>query len=48
MALNYLQARGIAHRDVRSDNLLVNQSGIVKLGAHQLILASVVHMLNVL
>lgn len=30
-ALYYLQSRGIAHRDVRSDNLLVNRDGIVKL-----------------
>ncbi|KAI0632944.1 kinase-like protein [Trametes polyzona] len=30
-ALDYLQSRGIAHRDVRSDNLLVNSDGIVKL-----------------
>lgn len=32
MALSFLQSRGIAHRDVRSDNLLVNSSGTVKLG----------------
>ena len=30
-ALDYLQSRGIAHRDVRSDNLLVNREGVVKL-----------------
>ncbi|KAI0830228.1 kinase-like protein [Trametes gibbosa] len=30
-ALAYLQSRGIAHRDVRSDNLLVNTDGLVKL-----------------
>ncbi|KAH9852916.1 kinase-like protein [Lenzites betulinus] len=29
-ALDYLQSRGIAHRDVRSDNLLVNTDGVVK------------------
>lgn len=32
MALSFLNSCGIAHRDVRSDNLLVNQSGVVKLG----------------
>ncbi|KAH7908680.1 kinase-like domain-containing protein [Hygrophoropsis aurantiaca] len=31
MALDYLQQQHIAHRDVRSDNLLLNSSGIVKL-----------------
>ncbi|KAI0339084.1 kinase-like protein [Trametopsis cervina] len=31
MALAFLQEQGIAHRDVRSDNLLVNHDGIVKL-----------------
>lgn len=31
-ALNFLQAHGISHRDVRSDNLLVNHNGVVKLG----------------
>lgn len=30
-ALSYLHKVGIAHRDVRSDNLLVNQRGVVKL-----------------
>ncbi|KAF7793532.1 hypothetical protein EIP86_004646 [Pleurotus ostreatoroseus] len=30
-ALSYLHKQGIAHRDVRSDNLLVNGSGFVKL-----------------
>ncbi|KAI0759668.1 kinase-like protein [Irpex lacteus] len=30
-ALSFLQRQGIAHRDVRSDNLLVNHSGDVKL-----------------
>lgn len=30
-ALSYLQSKGIAHRDVRSDNLLINQEGVVKL-----------------
>jgi len=30
-ALEYLQQRQIAHRDVRSDNLLLNAQGIVKL-----------------
>ena len=31
LALQYLQKYHIAHRDVRSDNLLLNASGIVKL-----------------
>lgn len=31
--LDYLQRQHIAHRDVRSDNLLVNAAGVVKLGA---------------
>ncbi|CCM00708.1 uncharacterized protein FIBRA_02748 [Fibroporia radiculosa] len=30
-ALNYLQTLGIAHRDLRSDNLLVTSEGIVKI-----------------
>ncbi|CDO68792.1 hypothetical protein BN946_scf184989.g58 [Trametes cinnabarina] len=30
-ALDYLQTKGIAHRDLRSDNLLVNLQGVVKL-----------------
>ncbi|KAL4253799.1 protein kinase superfamily protein [Abortiporus biennis] len=30
-ALDYLQKKGIAHRDVRSDNLLLNGDGFVKL-----------------
>ncbi|KAG6857011.1 hypothetical protein H0H87_010683 [Tephrocybe sp. NHM501043] len=30
-ALEYLQKRRIAHRDVRSDNLLVNNKGVLKL-----------------
>lgn len=30
-ALDYLQSKGIAHRDLRSDNLLVNVDGVVKL-----------------
>ncbi|KAI0354313.1 kinase-like protein [Trametes cingulata] len=30
-ALDYLQSKGIAHRDIRSDNLLVNLEGVVKL-----------------
>lgn len=30
LALDYLQKHHIAHRDVRSDNLLLNASGIVK------------------
>ncbi|KAI0651204.1 kinase-like protein [Trametes meyenii] len=30
-ALDYLQSRSIAHRDIRSDNLLVNVEGVVKL-----------------
>jgi serine/threonine protein kinase len=32
LALEYLQKHHIAHRDVRSDNLLLNASGIVKVG----------------
>ncbi|EGO28609.1 hypothetical protein SERLADRAFT_380519 [Serpula lacrymans var. lacrymans S7.9] len=31
LALEYLQKQHIAHRDVRSDNLLLNSSGVVKL-----------------
>ncbi|GLB44224.1 putative protein tyrosine kinase [Lyophyllum shimeji] len=31
LALEYLQRQGIAHRDVRSDNLLLNSNGILKL-----------------
>ncbi|RPD63292.1 kinase-like protein [Lentinus tigrinus ALCF2SS1-6] len=30
-ALCYLQSKGIAHRDVRSDNILINPEGVVKL-----------------
>ena len=30
-ALAYLASIGIAHRDVRSDNLLVNPAGVIKL-----------------
>ncbi|OBZ74952.1 Serine/threonine-protein kinase shk1/pak1 [Grifola frondosa] len=30
-ALDYLQSLGIAHRDLRSDNLLVNREGVVKI-----------------
>ena len=32
-ALAYLHWLGIAHRDVRSDNLLVSSEGMIKLGA---------------
>jgi serine/threonine-protein kinase CLA4 len=32
MALDFLQSHGIAHRDVRSDNLLANRDGVIKLG----------------
>lgn len=32
LALDYLLTQNIAHRDVRSDNLLINQQGILKLG----------------
>ncbi|CAL1698166.1 unnamed protein product [Somion occarium] len=31
LALDFLRTRGIAHRDVRSDNLLLNSGGLVKL-----------------
>ncbi|KAL0952426.1 hypothetical protein HGRIS_006699 [Hohenbuehelia grisea] len=32
LALQYLRTENIAHRDVRSDNLLLNSQGILKLG----------------
>ena len=32
MALEFLQKRRIAHRDVRSDNLLLNKNGVLKIG----------------
>jgi len=31
LALDYLQAQGIAHRDLRSDNLLLNMAGALKI-----------------
>ena len=31
--LTYLQTLRIAHRDVRSDNMLINKDGLLKLGA---------------
>jgi len=31
LALEYLQKQRIAHRDVRSDNLLLNSHGVLKL-----------------
>ena len=31
-ALSYLHGLGIAHRDVRSDNLLLNRGGVLKIG----------------
>jgi serine/threonine protein kinase len=31
LALDYLQDKGIAHRDVRSDNLLLSPDGVLKL-----------------
>ena len=30
--LSYLQKLGIAHRDLRSDNVLVNSAGVAKIG----------------
>ena len=33
LALEYLRSHNIAHRDVRSDNLLLNKHGVLKLGA---------------
>lgn len=33
VALVYLQKLGIAHRDLRSDNMLLNKEGMLKLGA---------------
>lgn len=32
LALEYLQKRHISHRDVRSDNLLLNKDGVLKIG----------------
>lgn len=32
LALEYLQDQRIAHRDVRSDNLLLNAAGVLKIG----------------
>ena len=31
-ALSYLHDLGIAHRDLRSDNLLLNRDGVLKIG----------------
>ena len=31
LGLDYLHKQGIAHRDVRSDNLLINNSGVVRI-----------------
>lgn len=43
LALSYLASIGIAHRDVRSDNLLVNSTGAIKLAdfSHAVQLTSV-------
>ena len=30
--LKFLEEKGIAHRDLRSDNLLINREGLVKIG----------------
>lgn len=32
LALSFLQKQHIAHRDLRSDNLLLNKDGVLKLG----------------
>jgi Protein kinase domain len=36
LALIYLQKLGIAHRDLRSDNLLLNKDGVLKIGPPRL------------
>ena len=35
LGLDYLHKQGIAHRDVRSDNLLINNSGVVRISESQ-------------
>jgi p21-activated kinase 1 len=39
LALIYLQKLGIAHRDIRSDNLLLNKDGVLKIGMVATLLA---------
>jgi serine/threonine protein kinase len=32
LGLEYMHERGVAHRDVKSENLLLSKNGILKLG----------------